>query len=195
MPERWDRADPDRFAPLEALLALARHPNVAVKWGHLTKLSALRFPYDDVLAQLRRVLDAFGAQRVMWESDWTQCAGAETLAEMLFAVRVSPRFSDEEKAWLLGRTAQTVMRWDRSDDRIDVVAVAEQDWDGFLAALATQGRLPNARVRVVRMALGQAVAWPDGARRVSTAPIAGTESVSVTQAASVAVSGRIEHCA
>jgi predicted TIM-barrel fold metal-dependent hydrolase len=192
MPERWDRADPDRFAPLEALLALAHHPNVAVKWGHMTKLSALGFPYDDVLAQLRRVLDAFGAQRVMWESDWTQCAGAETLAEMLFAVRLSPRFSDAEKAWLLGRTARTVMRWDRADDRVDVVAVADQDWDGFLAALAIQGRLPNGRVRVVRMAPGQAVAWPDGARRVSTAPLAGAEHVCVTQAARVTVSGRLE---
>ena len=190
MLEHWDRGDPDRFAPLDALLALASFPNVAVKWGHMTKLSALPFPYDDVLAQLRRVVDAFGAERVMWESDWTQCSGAETLAEMLFAIRLSPLFSQEEKVWLLGRSARTVMRWDRLDDRVDVVAVGEAQWDDFSDALVVQGRLPNARVRVIHLTRGGIAAWPAGARCISTAPLPGADRVSVAEAAAATVSGR-----
>src|SRR5690348_10256787 len=67
MPENWERTGSNRFAPLNALIELARYQNVAVKWGHMTKMSARPFPYHDVLAQLRRVIDAFGAERVMWE--------------------------------------------------------------------------------------------------------------------------------
>lgn len=192
MPENWNRVDPDRFAPLDALIGMARYPNVAVKWGHATKLSALPFPYDDVLAQLRRVVDAFGPQRVMWESDWTQCAGHETLAEMLFAIRLSSRFSDEEKAWLLGRSARTVMRWDRPNSRIDGVAVAETDWDAFMLARAAQGRLPHGRVRIARMADPRDLVRRPGERWVSTAPLPGAELVSVAAAATAAISGRAE---
>jgi predicted TIM-barrel fold metal-dependent hydrolase len=195
MPERWDRADPDRFAPLQALLALACQPNVAVKWGHMTKLSARPFPYDDVLAQLRRVVDAFGAERVMWESDWTMCAGHETLAEMLFSIRLSPAFSEAEKSWLLGRTARTVMRWDRPDDRIDVVAVAAADWDAFAEALAVQGRLLNGRVQILRLSPGEIRPWPAGTRCLSTAPLPGATTASVNDAALAAVSGRAERAA
>ena len=190
MPEIWDRADPDRFAPLEALLALARYPNVAVKWGHMTKLSARPFPYPDVLAQLRRVVDAFGAARVMWESDWTQCMGCESLAEMLFAIRFSALFSDDEKAWLLGRTARTVMRWERADDTIDMVVVAAEDNAAFGRAFAAQGRLANGRVRVARLAPDEHFGPPAGVRCVSTAALAAARRVSVAQAAVAAVTGR-----
>jgi len=190
MPERWDRTDPDRFAPLDALVALARYPNVAVKWGHMTKLSAEPFPYSDVLAQLRRVVDAFGAERVMWESDWTQCVGAESLAEMLFALRLAPQFSAEEKAWLLGGSARRVMRWQRADDGVEVVVVAPADRAAFDQAFAAQGRLANGRVRVVRLAAGEAYAGPTGPRCIATAPLAGTRLVSVAQAVASAVSGR-----
>jgi predicted TIM-barrel fold metal-dependent hydrolase len=192
MPETWNRTDPDRFLPLQALLALARLPNVAVKWGHMTKLSARPFPYDDVLAELRRVVDAFGVERVMWESDWTQCAGHETLAEMLFSIRLAPGFSDDEKAWLLGRSARAVMRWERPDDRVDVVAVADSDWDAFARARAGQGRLGHGRVRVLRVAPGEPVAWPAGGRCLSTAPLAGAELVGVAEAAEAVKNGRAE---
>ncbi len=192
MPETWNRADPHRFAPLDALLALARFPNVAVKWGHVTKLSAMPFPYDDVLIHLRRVVDAFGPERVMWESDWTQCMGHETLAEMLFSIRLSEKFSDDEKACLLGRSARAVMRWERPDDRVDIVAVADADWDAFARAFAAQGRLANGRVRIVRLAPGEISTTQAGARCVSTVPLPGAARVSVAEAVVAAVSGRAQ---
>jgi predicted TIM-barrel fold metal-dependent hydrolase len=190
LPEVWDRADPHRFAPLDALLALARHPNVAVKWGHMTKLSARPFPYPDVQAQLRRVVDAFGPARVMWESDWTQCMGHETLAEMLFAIRLADLFSGDEKAWLLGRSARTLMRWERPDDSVAVVVVAAGDGAAFDAAFAAQGRLANGRVRVVRLAPGDGFLAPPGARCVATSAVPGIAAVGVIAAAAAAVTGR-----
>jgi predicted TIM-barrel fold metal-dependent hydrolase len=191
MPETWNRTDPDRFAPLAALLALARHPNVAVKWGHMTKLSARPFPYDDVLVHLRRVVDAFGAERVMWESDWTMCMGHETLAEMLFSIRLSPLFTAAEKSWLLGGSARAVMRWARPDDGVDVVVVDAGHRAAFSRAVAARGRLRHGRVRVCCPAPGETVAWPDGARCVSTRLLPGARHVGIDAAALSAVTGRV----
>jgi L-fuconolactonase len=188
MPETWPRTGADRFAPLEGLIALAAYRNVAVKWGHMTKMSARPFPYDDVLAELRRVVDAFGPERVMWESDWTQCRGHETLAEMLFSIRLADAFSDADKEWLLGRSALTLMRWDRPQDKVDVVLVDPPSWDDFQSALAAAGRLPYGGVRIVRLGEGTT---PSTGRRISTAPVSGARQVTVAEAVCAALNGRV----
>jgi predicted TIM-barrel fold metal-dependent hydrolase len=188
MPETWPRTGADRFAPLEGLIELAGYRNVAVKWGHMSKMSARPFPYDDILTQLRRVVDAFGPDRVMWESDWTQCRGHETLAEMLFSIRVADAFSDADKEWLLGRSALTLMRWDRPQDKVDVVLVDSPNWDGFKSALAAAGRLPHGGVRVVRLGEGTT---PSAGRRISTAPLSGARQVTVAEAVYAALNGRV----
>ncbi|MCB1488344.1 MAG: amidohydrolase family protein [Bauldia sp.] len=188
VPEDWRRIGEDRFAPLDEVIALSAHSNVAVKWGHMTKMSAMPFPYEDVLRQLRRLVDAFGAHRVMWESDWTQCRGHETLAEMLFSIRLAPAFSAEEKEWLLGRSATTLMRWDRPRDKVDVVAIAESDWPAFERALASAGRLPHGGVRAVRMTSGEVP--PDG-HVIATGPIAGASQVTLDEAVHVMLNGRL----
>jgi predicted TIM-barrel fold metal-dependent hydrolase len=188
MPENWQRTGSDRFAPLSALIELARYPNVAVKWGHMTKMSARPFPYHDVLAQLRRVIDAFGAERVMWESDWTQCRGHETLAEMLFSLRVASVLTDSEKEWILGRSAEALMRWDRPDDKVDTVLVDLSRWDDFRSALAVAGRLPHGGVKAVPLN-GEAV--PASARRVSTVALSGTRQVTLAGAVYAMLHGRV----
>lgn len=188
MLERGDN-DPARpFHSLDALLALARYPNVAVKWGHVTEWSHEPFPYGDALRQLRRVLDAFGSKRVMWESDWTQCLGHQTLAEMLFSIRLADLLSPEEKADVLGRTTLAVMGWERTEDRVDTILVAPGDWDAFSARLKQAGQLLHGGVAIRR--LGEDAAR--GARTVSTAPAGpDTRQVSVAQAAEAALYGRI----
>ena len=111
--ERGENSRVDPFRGIDALNEARALRKVAVKWGHVTEWSAKPFPYEDALDQLRRVVDAFGAVRVMWESDWTQTLGYQTLAEMFFSIKLSDRFTVDEKAYLLGRTALEVMRWDR----------------------------------------------------------------------------------
>ena len=187
MPETWPRTGSDRFAPLGALIELARYRNVAVKWGHMTKMSARAFPYHDVLAQLRRVVDAFGPQRVMWESDWTQCRGHETLAEILFSLRLALVLSETEKEWILGRSALSLMRWDRPDDTVDTVLVDPSRWDDFSAALAAAGRLPHGGVKAVQ--LGEETVLTS-ARQVSTVALPRTRQVTVAGAVYAMLNGR-----
>ena len=57
---------PDAFP---ALLRLARHPRVSVKASALYKFGDRAAPYHDLAAMIRRVLEAFGSDRVLWGSD------------------------------------------------------------------------------------------------------------------------------
>lgn len=148
--ERGENSRVDPFRGIEALNRLARYRNVAVKWGHVTEWSAKPFPYEDALDQLRRVVDTFGASRVMWESDWTQTLGYQTLAEMYLSIKLSDRFTVDEKAYLLGHTAIEVMRWDRPHYEVDAVVVGADVWDEFVHKTRNAGRLPHKRVEVIK---------------------------------------------
>ena len=54
---------------VRSLCALARHKRVLVKLGPFQALGAGQAPYLDLLPLIRRVVDAFGPERCMWESD------------------------------------------------------------------------------------------------------------------------------
>jgi len=96
---------------IDQLLAYAKYPNVAVKWGHAPRLSRERFPYRDLINQLARVIDAFGVNRLMWASDYTVTVDHHTYAESLFCLRCADQLSETDKEWILGKTAREVLRW------------------------------------------------------------------------------------
>jgi L-fuconolactonase len=104
----------ERFAQLDQVLDLAQYPNLALKWCHApTLLSETAYPYRDVLPLLRRAIDAFGVERVMWASDVTQ-ARAEanhTWAQLLYYLLDADQLSETEKAWILGRSVRQALRW------------------------------------------------------------------------------------
>lgn len=100
---------------IEQLLTYAKYPHVAVKWGHAPRLSRERFPYRDLLTQLRRVIDAFGVHRLMWASDFTVTTDSHTYAESLFCIRGSELLSEGDKEWLLGRAAREWLNWPRAE--------------------------------------------------------------------------------
>jgi L-fuconolactonase len=96
---------------IDDLIAYAKYPNAAVKWGHAPRLSREPFPYRDLINQLMRVVDAFGANRLMWASDYTVTVDHHTYAESLFCLRCTDRLSESDKEWILGKTAREVLRW------------------------------------------------------------------------------------
>jgi predicted TIM-barrel fold metal-dependent hydrolase len=95
---------------IEQLLTYAKYPNVTVKWGHAPRLSREPFPYRDLLTQLRRVIDAFSVERLMWTSDFTVTTDHHTYAESLFCLRGSDILSANDKEWILGKTVREVLR-------------------------------------------------------------------------------------
>jgi L-fuconolactonase len=57
---------------IERLLTLASFPNIAVKATALPLYSEGDYPHLDVLEEIRRVIDAFSADRVFWGTDLTR---------------------------------------------------------------------------------------------------------------------------
>lgn len=95
---------------VEALCRLARHREVTVKLGPFHVLSEQEPPFLDLLPLLRRVIDAFGPDRCMWETDM----GGPVLMsepEKVYAATVelilehADFLSDGDREWILFRTA------------------------------------------------------------------------------------------
>jgi len=104
------------------LVGLARFSNAYVKWAHgPAVLDCLNYPFHELQAKLRRLVDAYGADRIMWASDITENRSGHTWAEMLFHVRDSELMSDAEKAWILGKTARKVLDWPRTGPELAAV--------------------------------------------------------------------------
>lgn len=105
----------------EALLATAQYPNMYLKWCHAPCIfGAKAFPYPEVRPFLNRALEAFGRERIMWASDFSAephvrqgCGGPDVRwGDALHYLRCNPDLSEEDLAWVLGRTARKVLGWE-----------------------------------------------------------------------------------
>ena len=93
-------SQPDLWANLAEVAALARYPNVAMKATGAPSYSGQPYPFRDIHDNLRRLYDAFGPARFFWGTDitrmpcpWRQCVSLFT----------------EELPWLKGRDLELVM--------------------------------------------------------------------------------------
>ncbi|MDA0839087.1 MAG: amidohydrolase family protein [Planctomycetota bacterium] len=109
-------------APSEAfdpIVELSRFPNVCVKVSDVKGRSKQGFPYSDVHPYIRRILEAFGAERLLWGTGYPGHHRTKhnwpTLEEELALIREGLDFLDErEKAMILGGTAARVWRLEDS---------------------------------------------------------------------------------
>lgn len=79
-------------AAYTAFLDLARYPNVLAKSPDSAFFSAVPPPYSDLAPFLERAMDRFGAQRILWGSDWPindYAAALEPVASILAAASAS----------------------------------------------------------------------------------------------------------
>ncbi len=108
-------ADPAaRFAEFDHVISLARFPNLALKWCHAPdRISAQTYPFNDLAPYARRLIDAFGAERVMWASDYTQVRHHHSWAQALHHMLEWHILSERETEWIFGGTIRSVLRWPR----------------------------------------------------------------------------------
>ena len=96
---------------LQLLLDLAVFPNVYVKISHTWWLSKTAYPWVDTHDMVKKVYHTFGAQRIMWGTDWPVCLNAATYPQTLAVVRNEMDFfAPEDMGWILGKTALKI--WD-----------------------------------------------------------------------------------
>jgi predicted TIM-barrel fold metal-dependent hydrolase len=103
------------FAELPKVLALAVHPNIAIKISGACTLSHELFPYKDIWDPLGRIFDAFRFGRCMWGTDWTRAVALLTYEQGVEAFRVTDRLSDSDRGLLMGDTLARVYNWSPSN--------------------------------------------------------------------------------
>jgi len=95
---------------VEALCALAKHPRLMVKVGAFYALGKKTPPYLDLAPLIQRVVQAFGPERCMWESDCPFQVVRDSYADSISLIRDRLDFlTPEHKEWLLWRTAERVL--------------------------------------------------------------------------------------
>ena len=85
---------------LDEMLALARHPNVAIKATGAPSYSSEAYPYRNIHVHLRRIYEAFGPARMFWGTDITRMPCSWRQCVTMFT---------EELPWLSGRDLELVM--------------------------------------------------------------------------------------
>jgi L-fuconolactonase len=115
--EHLAHPNPKEEAPFETYrraLSLSRFEHVALKVSGFYSFTQSGWsPYTDTLRFVEAALDAFGPRRMMWGSDFPPVSGREGYANALrFAAEIIPLVSYEDRAALLGRTAQGFWRFD-----------------------------------------------------------------------------------
>lgn len=109
----WDR--------LDGLLSLADLPNVHVKLCGIPLLSKQAYPFADTWPNLHRVIAAFGADRLLWASDYTRLRLAEAqgpsrnrgclYSESRDMLLHSTDIDETAKAAIFGGTLTRILNW------------------------------------------------------------------------------------
>jgi predicted TIM-barrel fold metal-dependent hydrolase len=100
----------DPFGVLDRVLELARHGNISVKLTSLPLHSREPFPYPDLGPHIDRLLDAFGPERVMWGSDFTQHPEVPYRHAVDY-LRASGRLDTAAYGQVMGQTLRSIFGW------------------------------------------------------------------------------------
>ena len=102
------------FPSFRPILDLADLDGAYIKLSGLFQISRRQFPYEDTTPIIKLVAEAFGPTRMLWGADFPNvfkaCGYEATLDHVNAHI---PFLSDEDKAWILGKTAATL--WDLPD--------------------------------------------------------------------------------
>jgi predicted TIM-barrel fold metal-dependent hydrolase len=99
-----------RDAEVSQLCRLARHKRTHVKVSAFYALGKKQAPYLDLAPMIRRLVDAFGPQRLMWATDCPyQVQNGHTYRDSIELVRSRLDFlSPSDRSWLLRQSAERV---------------------------------------------------------------------------------------
>jgi predicted TIM-barrel fold metal-dependent hydrolase len=116
---------PNSLSEYDDALRLAQYPNCYMKWCHpFRAFGVADRNFAPLLAQLKRAVEAFGAERILWASDFTAEGdqSGHSLYDCLSYIRDATAISAQDKHWILAGTARKLLRWPApgSDRFLDV---------------------------------------------------------------------------
>ena len=110
VPDRWRRPrfDDEPIPPLTYphILELARYPNVYVKVSGEYAFSKQPYPFEDLRPMVERVYGAYGAERMMWCSDFPWIREEPGYGRLVALLEHHlPLLTEREKALIMGENA------------------------------------------------------------------------------------------
>lgn len=96
---------------LPKLVALARHPNIAVKASAAPGASSAPYPYPNLHDYLHAVYDAFGPSRMFWGTDITRMPCSWRQCVTLFTEELG-FLTEADKVLIMGRALCDWIGWD-----------------------------------------------------------------------------------
>lgn len=95
---------------VDNLCRLAKRPRTFVKVSAFYALGKKQAPYTDLIPMIRRLVDAFGPERLMWASDCPyQVQNGHKYADSVALIRDRLDFlSPSDREWILRKTAEKV---------------------------------------------------------------------------------------
>ena len=107
------------YTDFESALECAQRPNTTIKVPGLGEITVRPpvlqpdFRFENIPPLFEMAHEAFGADRMMWGSDFPPSAGREGYANTLEGVRSHPAFANgDDVDWVLGKTAARVWGFD-----------------------------------------------------------------------------------
>lgn len=103
-----------READVDQLCDLAKHKQVKVKISAYYALGKKQPPYDDLVPMIRRLLDAYGPERLMWASDapYQMTDGNTYQASIELVTQRLDFLTESDREWLLRKTAASTYDFD-----------------------------------------------------------------------------------
>jgi predicted TIM-barrel fold metal-dependent hydrolase len=95
---------------MPALVALAKHPNVAVKATGAPGYSAESYPFRDMHPYVRQIYDAFGPERTFWGTDITKMPCSWRQCVTMFTEEL-PWLSEQDKELIMGKAVCAWWGW------------------------------------------------------------------------------------
>lgn len=105
----WRPSEP--FEHLPTVLQLAKIQNVCIKLTGAPSLSYEPYPFKDVWQPALQLVEAYGADRVSWGSDYTRVAGLASYWEGRHYLEELPGLSPEQLTLIYGETLMQRLGW------------------------------------------------------------------------------------
>ena len=104
--------DHEAMTHMPDLLALAKHPNVAVKATGAPGYSGESYPFPAMQTYLRQIYDAFGPERMFWGTDITKMPCSWRDCVTMFTEELS-WLSEDDKGLIMGDAVCAWWGWNR----------------------------------------------------------------------------------
>jgi len=97
---------------IDAVVALAKYPNVSVKLSSAPTYSLEGYPWRDMTEHIKRCFDAFGPRRCYWGTDITNAFGKSTYRQRVtHFTEELPFLSEDDKDWVMGKAILARLNW------------------------------------------------------------------------------------